>query len=79
MQFDFIENQHEMRAFTFSLGVVVLSVLAVIAFVFFGGSTLLFYLFAVLAIALGFYMAWHISKTPTQAETKSTKKRYRKQ
>jgi uncharacterized membrane protein YfcA len=75
MRFDFIENEHEMRAFTFSVGVVVLSALAVIAFIFSGGS-ILFYIFAVLAILLGFYMAWHISNTP-QAQAKPRGKRRR--
>jgi len=65
MELAFIENQHEMRAFAFSICVVLFSVFAVIAFVF---GNMLFYVFAVLAIATGFYMAYHLSKTPTGAE-----------
>lgn len=80
MQLDFIQNEHEMRAFTFSVGVVVLSVIAVILFALTGGSVF-FYVFALLAIVLGFYMAWHISKPPSQTQAKagSARKRYRKQ
>lgn len=67
-----------MRAFTFSIGVIVLSGVAVILFVLTGGSWI-FYVFALLAIALGFYMAWHISQAPAQTPAKSTRKKSRKQ
>ena len=79
MKFDFMEDEHEMRAFIFSVGVVVFSVLAIIALVL--SATELFYLLAVLAIALGIYMAYHVSKAParTQQETKGQRKRARKQ
>ncbi len=63
MQFAFLENRHEARAFAYSLGVILLSVLAVAAFILFGGGTV-FYALAALAIAVGFYMAYHLSRTP---------------
>ncbi len=65
MQFAFIDNKHEMQAFTFSIGVVVLSIIAVVSFAL--QVMALFYAFAVLAIALGFYMAYHLSKAPAQS------------
>ncbi|VVB77076.1 Uncharacterised protein [uncultured archaeon] len=63
MKFAFLENRYEGHAFVFSLGVLALSVLAIVSFVLTGGS-ILFYAFALLAIALGFYMAYHLSKSP---------------
>jgi positive regulator of sigma E activity len=66
LDFSFLENKHEAQAFMYSAGVIVLSVIAVVAFIVSGGG-ILFYVFAVLAVALGFYMAYHISKTPAQA------------
>lgn len=66
MHFAFIENQHEARAFAFSIGVILLSVLAVAFFIL--GSVILFYVFAVLAIAVGFYMAYHLSNPPAARE-----------
>lgn len=76
LDFDFLENKHEMQAFMFSIGVIVLSVVAVIAFILSGGSVF-FYIFAVLAVALGLYMAYHISKTPTQARATPSPSRRR--
>jgi flagellar basal body-associated protein FliL len=66
LDFSFLENKHEAQAFMYSAGVIVLSVIAVVAFIVSGGG-ILFYVFAVLAVALGLYMAYHISKTPVQA------------
>lgn len=85
MQMAFLENRHEARAFAFSLGVLVFSVLAIASFALFGGGVL-FYVFAVLAIAVGFYMAWHLSNAPAAASEakpsdkapKSAKRRARK-
>ncbi len=78
MQFDFIENQHEAQAFLYSIGIIVLSLLSVVSFVIAGGG-IVFYFFAVLAIGLGFYMAYHLSRAPsqTQAAYRSSKKRSR--
>jgi uncharacterized membrane protein YfcA len=80
MQLDFIENEHEKRAFMFSVGVVVLSVIAVITFAFTGGS-IFFYIFAAIAIIFGFYMAWHISRpySQPQARARTARKRSVKQ
>lgn len=65
MQLNF-ENQHEARAFALASGVILLGFLAVAAFILFGGGVL-FYVFAVFAIAVGFYMAFHLSKAPAPA------------
>ncbi len=65
MQIDFLENDHEKRAFIFSLGVIVLTILAVAAFVLTGGS-IIFYFFMVLELILGFYMVYHISNAPVE-------------
>jgi uncharacterized membrane protein YfcA len=65
MQFTF-ENQHEARAFALALGVILLGFLAVAVFILSGGG-IPFYIFAVLAIAVGFYMAFHMSKAPAAA------------
>jgi 4-hydroxybenzoate polyprenyltransferase len=71
MQFDFLENEHEKTAFAFSVGVLVLTLLAILAFVFTGGS-LIFYLFVALELGLGFYLIYHMSKAP--AESKPARK-----
>lgn len=63
MQFDFLQNEHETRAFTFSVGVVALSIIAIAAFAL-SGSGVVFYVFAILAILLGLYMAYHVSNPP---------------
>jgi len=79
MRFDFLENKHEKHAFAFSISVIVLSIIAFASFALTGGS-LLFYFFAALSIALGFYLAYHLSKTPAavHATGKAAKKRTRK-
>ncbi len=74
LNLDFIENEHEKQAFMFSVGVIGLSVIAVLAFVFSGGS-IFFYIFAILAVALGLYMSYHLSKTPESTNQKPEKKR----
>ncbi len=74
LNFDFIENQHEMQAFAYSIGVIVLSIFAVAAFIL-SGSSIIFYAFAVLAVALGLYMAYHMSKTPASHASPSSVKR----
>jgi hypothetical protein len=68
LDFSFLENEHEAQAFMYSAGVIVLSAMAVVAFIVSGGGGgALFYTFAVLAVALGLYMAYHLSKTPVQS------------
>ncbi len=74
MQFDFLENEHEKRAFAFALGVLVLSVIAIVVFAVTGNS-IIFYLFAVLAVALGLYMAYHVSNPPKQQAAKQPRKK----
>lgn len=78
MQIDlsFLENEHESRAFMFSTGVIVLTIIAIIAFAVSGGS-IIFYVFAVLAVALGLYMAYHISRSPREplATARAAKKK----
>ena len=80
MQFDFMDNEHERRAFMFSIGVIALGVVSIIAYAI-SGSSIVFYVLAILAIVLGFYMTRHISKTPRaeEATQRPQKKRPRKQ
>ena len=76
MQMAFIGNRHEARALAFSLGILIFSVLAIVSFIL-SGAGIVFYLFALLAIAVGFYMAYHLSKAPAEA-AKAKRKRARK-
>ena len=80
MNLDFVENEHEMRAFGFAIGVIVLGGLAVTVFVILG-SGIVFYVIALLALILGFYMAYHISRGPVRKTTvaKTRRSRARKQ
>ncbi len=76
MQFDFLQNEHEMRAFAFAVGVLALSILAIVAFAV-SGSSWVFYVFAVLAIALGLYMAYHVSNPTRQQPAKQAGRKKR--
>ncbi len=57
-----IDNK-ETLSLGLSIAVMVLTILAIIFFVIYGGSTL-FYITAAAAIVFGFAMAYSISKTP---------------
>lgn len=48
-----------------AFGMIVLSVAAVVAFVY-GGGGAVFYLVTAVAMALGFYMAYRISREPAR-------------
>lgn len=74
MQLDFLENEHERRAFAFAVGVLALSIIAIIVFAVTGNS-IIFYLFAVLAVVLGLYMAYHVSNPPKQQVAKQPRRR----
>jgi disulfide bond formation protein DsbB len=76
MQLAFIESQHERQAFMFAVGIVALSVLAIGSFL--AAVMVLFYVFAALAIALGFYMSYHLSRTPAAPAAAPTVRRARK-
>ncbi|MGA3021121.1 MAG: hypothetical protein ABSD68_04200 [Candidatus Micrarchaeales archaeon] len=76
MQFDFLEDKDEMRAFALSVVVIVLTVLAVLALVI-SGSSIIFYLLVIVAILLGFYMAYLLSKMPAHSQNVSRQARKR--
>lgn len=60
MQMDDPETKQLMLA----LGVVVLSVIGILAFAF-GASAIIFYGAVIVAIILGFYLTYNISRGPT--------------
>ena len=61
-------SETEKRSLMTAIGVIFLSIVAVVAFVLTGGGAL-FYAIAVIVIALAFYMAYRISQEGVQ-ETK---------
>ncbi len=67
-----VEKENQL-AFGLSLAVVILCVGAIVAFIYSGGS-LLFYTVAIVAIIVGFYMAYAVSKTGS-APKKQKRKR----
>jgi len=60
-------SKHEAQALRYSICMLVLGVAAIAAFVLRGAGTI-FYVLAAVALAAGFYMAYHLSKTPTAAQ-----------
>lgn len=74
LDLSFIDNEHERQAFMFSVGVIVLSVIAVLSFVLSGGS-FFFYLFAILTVALFLYMVYHVSRKPEAAPQTAGRRR----
>lgn len=54
--------ENEQTSMAFAFGVVAMSIIAIASF--FTGIIILFYVFAIIALALGFYMAYRISKEP---------------
>jgi 4-hydroxybenzoate polyprenyltransferase len=64
----------EKKLLLVSIGVIVLTVLAVITFIL-GVNIFIFYACAILAIALGFYLSFSLSKQQPSAQQKSTKKK----
>jgi 4-hydroxybenzoate polyprenyltransferase len=78
MQFDFLEDKEEMRAFSLSVAVIVLTILAVFALVVSGGSNWIFYVIVIIAILLGFYLAYILSKTPIHSKSASRQTKRRK-
>ncbi len=50
-----------------AIGVVVFSVLAVVSFIM-GAGQIVFYIFAILAIALGFYLSYTLSKEQPKSD-----------
>ncbi len=56
----------EMRNIGLSVGVLIVSALAITAFAY--SAIALFYVLAVVAVALGFYMAYALSKESGQAQ-----------
>lgn len=64
----------ERNSLYLSIGYIILALIAIITFIFSGGSYI-FYTVAIIAIAIGFYMSYYISR-PEEAKLKKAKKRY---
>ncbi len=59
----------EKKSLVIAIGIVVLTIVAFLAFVYGGG--VLFYIIALIAIILGFYMAYRVSKEGKQKGQKA--------
>lgn len=57
-----------------SLGVVLFSIVAIIVFII-GASQILFYLFALIAIGLGFYLSYTLSQEGKQKDQPNRSKK----
>ena len=71
MDLSFAENPQELRAFSFAIGVVVLSIASVVEFVFRGG--IIFYGFAAATIAVFAGLAYSLSR-PAEADAQPVAK-----
>ncbi len=67
MQFDFMDDERERKGFMLAIGVIILGIVSIAAFMIFGNS-LIFYVIAIVTLAVEFYMARHISRSPAAAE-----------
>ena len=70
-------EEHEKKPFMLAALVVVLSIVAIVAFFAFGGG-LLFYAIAIIAIVIGAYLALHISNEAKANQANVAKKNRRK-
>lgn len=70
-------SKHEAQALSYSISMLVLGAAAIVAFALRGAGTL-FYALAAVALAVGFYMAYHLSKTPTEAQTTTQRRSSKK-
>lgn len=67
-------SESEKNSLYAAIGVLVLSILAIISF-FYLGSSIVFYILAVLAIVFGFYMLRRVSLEAKQAQAVKPKKK----
>ncbi len=67
-----INANEDMRPVLVALGVVILSILAIVAFAI-AGAGIAFYVLAIIAICLGFYMSYLLREE--ERGTKKTKKK----
>ncbi len=67
-----VMNEEEKKSVAIALGIVVLTIAAFVAFIY--GVESLFYVVALLAIALGFYMAYRVSLESKQKKQKLPRK-----
>ncbi|MCL5100351.1 MAG: hypothetical protein M1122_00125 [Candidatus Marsarchaeota archaeon] len=63
-------SDNEKISLVMSIGVVLLSIFAVIAFFLYNQNLIPFYIIAALAIVLGFYLAYRLSKEKTEQKPK---------
>ncbi|MGC8662211.1 MAG: hypothetical protein ACP5RT_00270 [Candidatus Micrarchaeia archaeon] len=68
-----MNTNKEKNSVYLSLGVIILIVIAIATFVFAGGGYL-FYAIAIVAIIIGFYMSYYISKPEKQIRKTKSKK-----
>ncbi len=66
LQWDFLEDPKELFAFASALGVVIFSIISVIAFAAGGGASILFWIFAVITMLLILNLVFHIYRNETQ-------------
>ncbi len=66
-------SSRERNSFYLSIGVIVLVIIAIAAFIFAGGGYI-FYTIAIIAIIAGFYMSYYVSKPERQAKRAKIKK-----
>lgn len=67
-------EEHERISLMAAVGVVVLAIAAFVSFVLTGGSAI-FYVFAVLALVVGFYMSYRISREGQMSAEQTQQKR----
>lgn len=66
-------SSKEKLAIGLAVGIVALSAISIGTFVLTGGSTI-FYIVAVIAVVLGFYINYHLSKVEQEQPTRKAKK-----
>jgi 4-hydroxybenzoate polyprenyltransferase len=68
-------TEQEKRLMMVCVGVVFFTILAIIVFLLIPSQQILFYVSAILAIALGFYLAFSLSKEQQPKEQQNRKKK----
>ncbi len=69
-----LSPEQEKQLILVAVGVVVCTVLAIIVFIINAGA-ILFYLFAIIAIILGFYLSYNLSREQPRTEQQNKKKK----
>jgi len=66
-------SSKEKLAIGLALGIVALSIISIGTYIVTGGSTI-FYIVAVIAVALGFYINYHLSKVEQDQPSRKARK-----